>query len=169
STFDRSTPAFAHTKPWAVSLTISSPRRRSTRTDSRSTSTLWESGSSGSTASSRPSALDTTFWVTTTTSPARSSARSAIRSARTSPARISPSPVTGTRAIGPACSLIGAPSLLQHRPGQPGRDLRRVHHRRRHDAPDPFRLDRAGQGGVGPVDDERGRQRRVQTGHPYHR
>ena len=34
STFDRSTPALAHTKPWGVSLMMRSPRRRRMRTDS---------------------------------------------------------------------------------------------------------------------------------------
>ncbi len=65
-------PAFAQTKPWLVSLMMRSPRRRRMRTDSRSTSGLWLSGSSGSIATSRSSALDTIFWVTTTTSPSAS-------------------------------------------------------------------------------------------------
>ena len=50
STFDRSMPALAHTKPCLVSLMMRSPRRRRMRTDSASTSGLWLSGSSGSMA-----------------------------------------------------------------------------------------------------------------------
>ena len=63
-----STPALAHTKPCGRLADDSSPRRRSTRTDSCSTRACQAGGSSASTATSRPSALDTTFWVTTTTS-----------------------------------------------------------------------------------------------------
>ena len=74
STLDRSTPALAHTKPWRVSDTRSSPRRRRIRTDSSSTTRTRSAGSSGSTVTSRPSAFETIFWVTTTTSPSSSSA-----------------------------------------------------------------------------------------------
>ena len=62
-------PALAHTNPCLVSLMMRSPRRRRMRTDSASTSGLWLSGSAGSIATSWFSALDTIFWVTTTTSP----------------------------------------------------------------------------------------------------
>ena len=48
STLERSTPALAHTKPWAVSVITRSPRRRSTRTVSASTTAWWPRGSSGS-------------------------------------------------------------------------------------------------------------------------
>ena len=99
STFERSTPVLAHTKPWLVSVMMRSPRRRSTRTASCSTRALWLSGSSGSTGTSRPSAFDTIFWVTTTTSPSTSSACSAIDGRPgCRRARISPMPSTGVMA-----------------------------------------------------------------------
>ena len=93
STLERSMPALAHTKPCSVSLMIRSPRRRRIRTDSRSTSGLWPT--SGSMSTSRSSALETTFWVTTTTSPSTRSAASAMRPARSSPTRTSGRPSTG--------------------------------------------------------------------------
>ena len=95
ATFDTSTPALAHTNPCGVSLTTSSSRRRRTRADSRSISArrAWSSPSGRGT--SRPSALETIFWVTTTTSPSRSSTASAIRSATTSPGPTSGRPSTG--------------------------------------------------------------------------
>ena len=71
STFERSTPAFAHTKPCAVSLMMRSPRRRTMRTDSDSTSARRASRSSGSSGTSRFSAFDTIFCVTTRQSPSR--------------------------------------------------------------------------------------------------
>ena len=95
STLLRSMPALAHTKPCSVSEMIRSPRRRSTRTDSASTSGLWLVGSSGSTGASRPSALDTIFWVTTTQSRSCSPsgpAAATMSPARSSPGRISPMP-----------------------------------------------------------------------------
>ena len=69
ATLERSTPALAQTKPWAVSVISSSPRRRSTRTASDSTRSALAWGSSASIGTIRPSALETIFWVTTTTSP----------------------------------------------------------------------------------------------------
>ena len=98
STFERSIPAFAQTKPCSVSLMMRSPLRRRMRTDSRSTSGLWLSGSVGSIATRRSSAFETIFWVTTTTSPSASEvsgeldAASWMIAARSSPARISPIP-----------------------------------------------------------------------------
>ena len=96
-TFDASTPALAHTKPWRVSAITRSPRRATTRRVSRSTQASLPSGSSGTT---RPSALDTIFWVTTTMSP--SSGRmsfdrmaSTRRRPRSSPGRTSGIPVMG--------------------------------------------------------------------------
>ncbi len=62
-------PALAHTKPWRVSLMMRSPRRRTMRTDSDSTSARRASRSSGSSGTRRFSAFDTTFWVTTRQSP----------------------------------------------------------------------------------------------------
>ena len=99
-TFDRSMPAFAQMKPWLVSEMIRSPRRRTMRTDSCSTSALWASGSSASIATRRPSAFDTTFWVTTSTSPSSSGPlggalqASATISPSCTPGRISPMPST---------------------------------------------------------------------------
>ena len=70
ATLDRSTPALAQMNPCLVSLMMRSPRRRRMRTDSRSTRAALAAGSSGSMGTRRPSALETTFWVTTSTSPA---------------------------------------------------------------------------------------------------
>ena len=77
-----------------------SPRRRTMRTDSDSTSAWRAARSSGSSATSRPSAFDTIFWVTTRQSPSASGvpcarAASAISSASSSPGRISPMPSIG--------------------------------------------------------------------------
>ena len=94
-TFDRSMPALAHTKPCLVSLMISSPRRRRMRTDSRSTIGLWLSGSVGSMSTIAPSALETIFWVTMTTSCCWSSTASQIM-----PAMSSPRPISGSPSIG---------------------------------------------------------------------
>ena len=69
ATLERSTPALAQTKPWAVSVMSSSPRRRRTRTASDSTRRTLAVGSAVSMGTRRPSALETIFWVTTTTSP----------------------------------------------------------------------------------------------------
>ena len=67
STFEASTPAFAHTKPCRVSAIRRSPRRATTRTVSRSTHAALPMPPSDTT---RPSAFDTTFCVTATMSPA---------------------------------------------------------------------------------------------------
>ena len=108
TTLDRSTPALAQTKPWWVS-TI---RTRSARTmrvvSSRTTWTMRESASSfaasvaawaeGVTSERvriRPSALETTFWATTTTSPVwRDPECSTMSAARSSPGWISGRPST---------------------------------------------------------------------------
>ena len=100
STFERSMPAFAHTKPCAVSLMMRSPRRRTMRTDSDSTSARRASRSSGSRGTSRFSAFDTIFCVTTTQSRSTSgvpcaAAASATWTAISSPGRISPIPAIG--------------------------------------------------------------------------
>ena len=73
STLERSTPALAQTNPWRVSVISRSPRRADDphRLATRPGGCL-APGSSGSMATSRPSALDTTFWVTTSTSPSTS-------------------------------------------------------------------------------------------------
>ncbi len=100
--------------PWVVSVMMRSPRRRTTRTASASTTALWDSGSSGSTATRRPSAFDTTFWVTTSTSlscngPFGGSAHAAaMMSPSCSPGVISPIPVTPhavNRCTRPSCQV----------------------------------------------------------------
>ena len=68
STFDRSIPLLAQMKPCLVSVMMRSPRRRTMRTASSSTSCLWLRGSFGSISTSRPSAFETIFCVTTRTS-----------------------------------------------------------------------------------------------------
>ena len=99
-TLERSTPALAQTKPCAVSVISRSPLRRSTRTDSASTTERLAAGSSWSTRTRRPSAFETIFWVTTTTSPSRippevAGPSAAASSAPTSsPGRTSPMPST---------------------------------------------------------------------------
>ena len=59
STFERSIPALAQTKPCLVSEIIKSPRRRNIRTDSSSTKGLCPF--SGSIWTSRPSAFEIIF------------------------------------------------------------------------------------------------------------
>ena len=78
ATFEASTPAFAQTKPCRVSAITRSPRRATTRR-----SRGRRRGAGRSPATTRPSAFDTTFCVTTTTSPSRERApRSASASER---------------------------------------------------------------------------------------
>ena len=126
----------------------------------------------GRSATRRPSALDTTFWVTTTTSPSASAvagsaaAAATMMPARSSPGRISPMPVDAEAPRG------GSPLSThgdQGGPGQGGSRLGVVHDRRRHHRPHAGRLRLAGQGGVGLVDDERARQRRVEPGDAHRR
>ena len=100
STLDKSMPLLAQTKPCLVSVIIKSPRRRTMRVASCSTSTLCESGSFGSIWTRRPSALDTIFCVTTKTSLSRSGPfgsalhASEIMSPSCCPGTISPIPLT---------------------------------------------------------------------------
>ena len=94
-------PALAQMKPCRVSLITRSPRRRRTRTDSCRTSASLAAGSAWSSSTSRPSAFETIFCVTTTTSPSASSGPSgsagatapAISAARSVPGATSPMPV----------------------------------------------------------------------------
>jgi hypothetical protein len=100
--------------PWRVSLIVMSPRRRSTRTDSDSMIFDLLSGSLGSRGTSWASAFDTTFCVTTTTSPSCIAGVAFIsRSARSSPGRTSPMPRTG---ITRSPSSEGVPLLCPVRP-----------------------------------------------------
>ena len=92
STFEASTPAFAHTNPCAVSAITTSSRLATIRRASRAI----HASRPPSSGTSRPSAFDTIFWVTARTSPARrSGVASESIAARSSPARISGSPSTG--------------------------------------------------------------------------
>ena len=93
ATFEASTPAFAQTSPWRVSAMTRSSRRATTRTVSSATH---PSRPRSAAATTRPSAFETIFCVTTTTSPARASPRWGARSAaRSSPSRTSGSPGSG--------------------------------------------------------------------------
>ena len=83
STFDASTPALAQMKPWCVSQIITPCSMRTMRFDSRSTTSIWRASFSNSRAydsangdgvtvsrsTMRPSAFETIFCVTTSTSP----------------------------------------------------------------------------------------------------
>src|SRR4051812_24205098 len=97
-TLEASMPAAATTQPCRVSTMRSGPRRATTRTDSASIA-RWRAASRsspGSTATSRPSTLEITLLVTTTTSPSASQgAAAAIAPARSSPGENSGSPGTG--------------------------------------------------------------------------
>ncbi len=106
-------PLLAHTKPCRVSVISTGPTIRTTRVASRSTrSTTLASlshraahaaaKSDGWTVESstvRPSALDTIFDVTTTTSPSASDAAAATRAAMSSPGWISAKPSTPTTSM----------------------------------------------------------------------
>ena len=113
--FDASMPALAHTNPCFVRLMIRPRSMRRMAADSRSTSSTWRASRSHSrakaTASARgsivrrstmqPSALETTFWVTTRMSPARgaysaSAAASARQAAAISAPRSSPGATSGS-------------------------------------------------------------------------
>ncbi len=112
-TFDASTPPFAQTKPWGVSVMITPRVIRMTRRASLSTTSTWRGSRSQRRPNSRasvrgsivvrstiaPSALDTIFWVTTTTSPGWKGRTPVVRSTasatidgRSSPGRISGMP-----------------------------------------------------------------------------
>ena len=103
---EASTPALAHTKPWRVRQ-ISRPAsaRTSSAVSDRITSTWRGSlpcsaasararspGSTSASRTTRPSALETTLWAITSTSPARSSPAAASSAARSSPGRTSGRP-----------------------------------------------------------------------------
>ena len=119
STLEASTPALAQTSPCRVSAMTMSQRRATTRRVSRSTHAALPSGCSGTT---RPSAFETTFWVTTRMS-LRSSLRPSrarawrMREARSSPARTSGMVRTG---------MISSLTILPRRP----RRARRGRHER---------------------------------------
>ena len=103
-----SMPLLAHTKPWWVSVMSTGPTMRTMRRDSRSTSSTTRGslshfaahsvanpdGVTSSSSTVRPSALDTIFDVTTSTSPSTTSVAAAISAARSSPGRISGNPTT---------------------------------------------------------------------------
>jgi hypothetical protein len=113
---DWSTPALAHTNPWRVSVINTGPIWRTIRTDSLSTTSTTRAslshcrahslanvdGSTSASSIAQPSAFDTIFDVTTTTSPSTSNACCAISAARSAPGSISGSPSTGTIISGPA-------------------------------------------------------------------
>ena len=161
STLDRSTPALAHTKPCFVSLMMRSPRRRRIRTDSASTIALWPRGSAGSISAMAPSAFDTTFWVTTTTSPSRRSGFGGGDQAGQVVARAAPRgcPRSGSTSRRVTRSTTSASAVASVGP---------AHDRRGHHAPDALGLDRAGVLGVGLVDHQRGHQGSVEAGHADH-
>ncbi len=110
-TFEASMPPFAHTNPCRVSV-ISTPRSmRTIRLASRRTTSIWRASRShvvahsiacgdGSTvrrSTTAPSALDTTFWVTTRTSPGRAGSAPGVASSASPiiPSRSSPSWISG--------------------------------------------------------------------------
>ena len=139
STFERSTPAFAHTKPCVVSVMSSSPRRRRIRVDSLSTRDSFAVASAASTLATRPSAFATILEVTTRTSPA-SSERSPCTAtasqssvARSSPVLTSPMPsivrILKASRINDDLRERGGAALVGH-------------HRVRHDASHAELLDR---------------------------
>jgi len=113
-TLERSTPAFAQTKPWRVSAMISPRSIRTIRTLSRSTSSICRGsrsqrrpyssasgeGSTVSSATRRPSALETSFCVTTSTSPGSPARPLVAIPSRTSAATESPGFASGIPRIG---------------------------------------------------------------------
>ena len=94
----------------------------------------------------RPSAFDTAFCETTTTSPVSSSACSAISAPRSSPSAIAGSPSTG-RILSSGKGQDGA--------GQGGCSVRVVHQRRCDYRTHALKLDPRSQVRVGLVEDER--------------
>ncbi len=174
---DRSTPALAHTKPCAVSVMSNSLRRRSTRTASPSTSRRRASASSGSRSTTLASALDTTFWVTTTTSPSAStrprtpSQASATKAASSSPACTSGRPSTGRISRDLTRSCLGPDGSAAARGWcEPERRPQgAVHDRGGDHTAHARRLHLAGTGGIGLVDHQGPRHRSVEAGHPHHR
>ena len=107
-------PLLAHTKPWTVSVISTGPTMRTTRRAWRSTSSTTRAslsqrcahsvaksdGVTVSRSTMRPSALDTTLEVITTTSPSARAVAPATIAARSSPGAISGSPSTPTTSIG---------------------------------------------------------------------
>ena len=137
-TFDWSIPAFAQTQPCFVSDRISPFVIRTIRFDSRSTSSTARASRSQASAHSlakspavtvsscttRPSALDTIFCVTTSTSPASSgvscaSSAPAISPAKSSPSRTSGMPPTAKTRYSAGAATISLPSLRRCRPSAP--------------------------------------------------
>ena len=110
-------------------------------------------------ATTRPSAFETTFWATQTTSPSRSSTAAAIIAARSSPSTISGSPSTGRTAITRASRRRGPPPRTASASRRAVRlsfiSVRVTCGRT------PDRLERLRAGGVGLVDHERVEQARV--------
>ena len=162
STFDRSTPALAHTKPCLVSLMMRSPRRRMIRTDSRLDDRLVAPRVGGvdlghGALGLRHDLLGDDDDVAVAGGRARPPA---IRPARSSPAAPRGCPRSGTprgdahasTTSASACASAGA-----------------AHDRGGHHAPDALGLDGAGVVGVGLVDHERGHQRSVEAGDADHR
>ena len=163
STLDRSTPALAHTKPCLVSLMMRSPRRRTMRTDSRlDDAPCGRAGRRGRSAPCAPSAFDTTFWVTTTTSPSRRSGLGRRDQAGQVVAGAAP---RGCRRSGSTSRRHHASTTSASARGLVGA----AHDRRRHHAAHALGLDRGRVVGVGLVDHERGRERRVEAGDADHR
>src|SRR3712207_18536 len=103
-TLEASIPAAATTQPCGVSTIFSGPRRATTRTvcSSMARCRAASRSSPGATGTKRPSTLDTTLEVTTTTSPSASQgAAPANAAARSSPGENSGSPRTG-RTVSPS-------------------------------------------------------------------
>src|SRR5215212_10122696 len=143
--FERSTPAFAHVKPWRVRQ-MSRPRsaRRSSAVSSRMAWTwrgsLWCSAASararspGSTAASarrRPSALEPTLWATASTSPGPSGGTRRAAAVPSSAARSSPGRTSGSAGSGSTASaatsggVCGGDAVEQRpRPRRPARARR---------------------------------------------
>ena len=131
-TFDASIPPFAQTKPWRVSV-ISTPFAiRTTRTASRSTTSIWRASRSNVFANSiacgrgstvvrstiAPSALETIFCVTTRTSSSRSGVAPGVRSmasprnaATSSPGTTSGMPSRATTSRRPSAGIRGLEHL----------------------------------------------------------
>ena len=123
ATLDWSTPAFAITKPSRCSTISRLGRARTTRRDSDSTiSTSRGSlamaapsfsasadGVTPATSTARPSAFETIFCATTSTSPSRGRSRSVSSASPSSPARLSPACTIGKP--GTACSSSDEDSI----------------------------------------------------------
>ncbi len=119
STFEASTPAFAQTKPCAVSAITRSPRRATTRTVSAETASVRSTP-----RTMRPSAFETIFEVTTITSPSSTPAlrRGAPSTdARSSPGRTSGTPSTGSTVTGGRDGDVTVRRPARPTPGAPRR------------------------------------------------